>query len=94
MTSIQREPPYTTDAVQTYINTCVELCWYMVVQDPPVVMRRDRPSMFDTRLYREYTSRGQYVDFVVWPTLYLHEGGAVLAKGVAQGRKTAKTPTK
>jgi len=35
--------------------------------------------------YKEYTQRGDYVDYVVWPVMYLYDGGSQLAKGVAQG---------
>ena len=34
---------------------------------------------------KEYTTKGGYVDFIVWPVLYLHDGGAQMAKGIAQG---------
>lgn len=42
---------------------------------------------FDKDLYKEYTCRGEYIDFIVWPTLFLHKGGPLLSKGVAQGTK-------
>ncbi|XP_052791689.1 uncharacterized protein LOC128225830 [Mya arenaria] len=40
---------------------------------------------FNKELFKEYTVRGKYVEFFVWPVMYLHENGPVLAKGIAQG---------
>ncbi|XP_060554929.1 uncharacterized protein LOC132715857 [Ruditapes philippinarum] len=44
--------------------------------------------IFDKDSFKEYTCRGKYLDFVVWPALLLYKGGPMLNKGVAQGRKT------
>ncbi|XP_053399154.1 uncharacterized protein LOC123556779 isoform X2 [Mercenaria mercenaria] len=78
--------PYShLNAVQTYISHCVWIGWYCAVQDPPLVLSVSSSSKFDTILFKDYTSRGRYVQFVVWPALYLHEGGPLLSKGVAQG---------
>ncbi|WAR03302.1 hypothetical protein MAR_009860 [Mya arenaria] len=76
-------------AVDSFLKECFTLCWLMCVQDPPVVFgpfprRGDR---FETDAYKAYTSSGPFVDFVVWPALYLHEDGPVLCKGIAQGLK-------
>ena len=42
----------------------------------------------DTNLYREYSRRGQTVDFVVWPVVLLKEPQnemlSVMTKGVAE----------
>ena len=40
---------------------------------------------FDTSLFKEYTKKGKYVDFIVWPIMYLHRNGPILSRGVAQG---------
>ena len=59
----------------------------MSVQDPPVILdnMKDRRS-FHTEMYKAFTKHGQAVDFYVWPALLLHEGGPLLAKGLAQGK--------
>ncbi|XP_053399111.1 uncharacterized protein LOC128556960 isoform X2 [Mercenaria mercenaria] len=46
--------------------------------------KRER-ELFDKDLFKEYTTRGQYLDYVVWPALFLHEDGPMLSKGIAQG---------
>ncbi|XP_053399108.1 uncharacterized protein DDB_G0290685-like [Mercenaria mercenaria] len=43
--------------------------------------------LFDKELFKEYTRRGKYLDFIVWPAMCLHKDGPLLSKGVAQGRK-------
>ncbi|WAQ98140.1 hypothetical protein MAR_022513 [Mya arenaria] len=40
---------------------------------------------FSKDLFKEYTKRGKFVKFYVWPVVYLHEKGPLLAKGIAQG---------
>jgi hypothetical protein len=67
--------------------------YILQIQDPPVAFAPllSKGSSFDTDFYKPYTISGAKVDFVVWPPLLLHEGGPILAKGVAQGcgKKTA-----
>jgi hypothetical protein len=40
----------------------------------------------DTSVFKTYTKSGEFVDYIVWPPLYLHENGPLLCKGVAQGK--------
>ncbi|XP_052811629.1 uncharacterized protein LOC128239165 isoform X4 [Mya arenaria] len=72
---------------ERFYRSCMELCWLMSVQDPPVVF--DTPKTggkFDSDRYRTYTKMGKQLDYVVWPPMLLHAGGPLLAKGVAQGK--------
>lgn len=73
-----------------YIEKCVELCWMMRVQDPPIYMEANYAtnSPFDSSRMRSFTKAGQFIHFVVWPTFFLHKDGPLLAKGVVQGSKT------
>ncbi|XP_052793985.1 putative uncharacterized protein MYH16 isoform X5 [Mya arenaria] len=75
------------DACKTYITKCVELCWLMRIQDPPVTIHWAAPEdgAFNSDVYRAYTKTGNRVEYVVWPAVYLHKGGPILMKGVAQG---------
>lgn len=59
----------------------------MSVQDPPVVLGPEaaRGGPLDSQVYKAYTKNGPTIDYVVWPALYLSEGGSLLSKGVAQG---------
>lgn len=65
-----------------------EICWYMVLQDPQVVISTStKPSdNFDSDVYKVYTKKGKQIDYVVWPPLFLHKDGPLIGKGVAQGK--------
>ena len=43
-------------------------------------------TVFNKELFKEYTRRGKYIDYIVWPALLLHSDGPLLGKGVAQGK--------
>ncbi|XP_053399109.1 uncharacterized protein LOC123558279 [Mercenaria mercenaria] len=46
---------------------------------------KEEGERFDKDLYKEYTVRGQYLDYIVWPALFLYQDGPILSKGIAQG---------
>ncbi|XP_052277966.1 uncharacterized protein LOC127876661 isoform X1 [Dreissena polymorpha] len=73
-------------AMKPFIKKCLFLCWMMVVQGPPLCFdwSTKHGSKFDASLYKQYTKSGNTVDYVVWPTMFLHESGPVILKGVAQ----------
>ena len=62
----------------------------MAVQSPPVHIhfedKNKKKIKFDNEKYKAYTKSGAEVDYVVWPPLYLHEGGSLLSKGIAQAK--------
>ncbi|KAL3878221.1 hypothetical protein ACJMK2_030588 [Sinanodonta woodiana] len=72
--------------VNVFAKECFQLCWFMSIQDPPVVLVQDpiKGDRFDTNIYKYYVNSGDTVDYVVWPALLLHKDGPVLTKGVAQ----------
>jgi len=72
--------------VEQFTTQCVQLCWLMCIQDPPVVpdFQTGRGDRLDTNAYKSYTRTGSLVEFIVWPALLLHKGGPLLCKGVAQ----------
>jgi hypothetical protein len=41
-------------------------------------------TTLDKSVLKEYTVSGDTIAFLVWPVLYLHKGGPLLCKGVAQ----------
>ena len=69
-----------------YIDKCVELCWYMNIQERPVVIDFDyqKGDKFRTDVHRHYTKTGSTCDFLVWPPMFLYDGGPLLQKGVMQ----------
>ncbi|XP_060562949.1 uncharacterized protein LOC132722457 [Ruditapes philippinarum] len=78
--------------IEEFTFECLELCWFMMVNDPPVAFAPllAKGTHFNSDLYKPYTSSGTHVEYVVWPALLLHEGGPILAKGVAQGINKSK----
>ena len=74
--------------VQTYLKRCTELSWLMAVQDPPMAISINVGDevTFKKSLFREYTKPGAFVDYIVWPVVLIQDGGALIAKGVAQYR--------
>eukprot|EP00105_Crassostrea_gigas_P000957 XP_011412939.1 PREDICTED: intracellular protein transport protein USO1 isoform X16 [Crassostrea gigas] len=69
-----------------YARQCASLSWKMRIRDPPLFVRFEFRcgTTFNADVLKRYTKTGGYLDFLVWPALYLHEKGPVLAKGVAQ----------
>ncbi|XP_071127875.1 uncharacterized protein [Mytilus edulis] len=76
------------DCCLAYIENCVNLCYYVAVQDPPMVIDFVPGQMFDKQSWKEYTRSGTEVGYVVWPALYLYKGGPIMAKGVVQPKET------
>lgn len=74
----------------SYIDKCVELCWYMVNQDPVIYLDDHPPKSgdeFDRDVYRFHTKSGSKVDYLVWPALYFAKGNYMLEQGVAQSKQ-------
>lgn len=78
--------------VRLYAMKCLELCWFMNIQSPPIYVdfKLNRGDPFRSNLYKAYVTSGKTVAFVVWPALFLCDGGNVLLKGVAECAKTPK----
>jgi hypothetical protein len=76
------------DSCSQYIEKTVHLCWAMIIQDPPVCLYWDitPKETFNTTYFSHYTRSGKAYDYVVWPSMMLHENGPVLRKGVAQAQ--------
>jgi hypothetical protein len=73
---------------EKFMKKCVEVCWLMNSQDPPVTIDTtySKGAEFDGDRFRSYTKSGKLIDYVVWPPVMLHKDGQLLCKGVAQAR--------
>lgn len=70
---------------EPFVNRCVELCWMMHIQDPPMVLDfGSSAEIVDKNVFRFFTRSGELVDFVVWPAVLLHDNGPLIQKGVVQ----------
>ena len=67
-----------------YIENCVKMCYFAVVQDPPMYLDFEPGGVFDRLAFKEFTKSGTRVDYLVWPALYLYKDGPLLSKGVVQ----------
>lgn len=74
------------DHLSNYTCKCLEICWYMAIQSPPVYLdfSYKKGNSFNKSVLKHYTRNGKIIDFLVWPATYLEKGGALLGKGVAQ----------
>ena len=72
-----------------FFKTCVHLCWYMAIQEPVMYLREEiKPgTVYNRDVYRAFSQNGDNAIYVVWPALFLHEGGPLLYKGVVQPYK-------
>lgn len=68
-----------------YIEKCVELCWFMQAQTPPVYIDFDDLNKQDFEMdktkYDSTSGKGKTVDCVLWPPLYRTKGDSLLSKG-------------
>ncbi|XP_062620658.1 uncharacterized protein LOC134282253 [Saccostrea cucullata] len=68
--------------IEAYLKACVEICWFMCVQDPPMVLIiPEKGETIDTKLFKVYKTSGDTVDICVWPALQINENGSVVCKG-------------
>ena len=58
----------------------------MIVQNPRMILVEgpSRGNTYDRSIFREFASSGSKVVFTVWPALYLHEDGPLLATGAVK----------
>ena len=65
----------------------------MAVQDPPVFIDTEidlHGEPLSTNIYKPYTQSSKTIDYLMWPVLYLYQGGNVLSKGITQGMNEDK----
>lgn len=80
------------DLCMPYIQKCAEVCWLMVLHDPPLYMKMDvkHGDKMDLNLYTVYSSSGDTIDYLVWPPLYNEMGGGLISKGAAECVRSIK----
>lgn len=75
--------------LRDYTHKCLHICWQMSLRKNPLCIKFfeiHEKTIFDTNTFRPFMRSGRYIDYVTWPPLYLHEGGVLLVKGVADGK--------
>lgn len=71
--------------LKLYINKCLEVTWYMCIQNPPMEIDNEirTGSRFDTTKYQYFKIEGNKIDYVVWPILLSAKKGTVVSRGYA-----------
>ncbi|XP_069129201.1 myosin-4-like [Argopecten irradians] len=89
LSSINHMPEEVGGNLELYTRKCVEVCWLMSTQNPPLSLYKDVKAQdtFQVDLFQFYTCGGTAVDYLVWPALLCEENGNLLRKGVCQGMK-------
>ncbi|XP_052280112.1 uncharacterized protein LOC127877855 isoform X1 [Dreissena polymorpha] len=87
-----------SDDCLKYLEGCVDVCWLMVLAEPPlhIDFNIKKGDKFDANRHTAHSESGDTVQFLVWPPLYnAEEGGGMLSKGtVSTERKVGKPPKK
>lgn len=80
------------EVCKPYLEKCAEVCWLMVLHDPPLYMKMDAShgDKMDPNLYTVYSTSGEKINYLVWPPLYNEAGGGLITKGVAECLRIVK----
>lgn len=69
--------------IMPFVSACLEIVWSMSVQYPPMYLlfKVKHGHDIDRDIFDVYQSRGKRVDYVIWPAVFVEEGGSCLQKG-------------
>ncbi|XP_061164616.1 uncharacterized protein LOC133173647 isoform X2 [Saccostrea echinata] len=68
--------------VVAYVDKCIELTWYMRVQDPPMYLRcLQKGDPICKTEFAFHGRKGKTTSVCVWPALFLFEEGHLVTKG-------------
>nr|XP_022325312.1 uncharacterized protein LOC111125625 [Crassostrea virginica] len=77
--------------VVSYVTKCVELCWYMCMQDPPMELAVPKKGeAMDKNLFSFHGRKGRVVNCCVWAALLLHKDGPLVCKGYVLPEERSK----
>ncbi|XP_063415296.1 uncharacterized protein LOC134697155 isoform X3 [Mytilus trossulus] len=68
----------------SYVEQCVDLIWYMCIQQPPMEIRwAVKGEKFNKEQFRFSGRKGKKYRMTVWPAVFLHKEGPLVAPGYA-----------
>ncbi|XP_076071192.1 uncharacterized protein LOC143042660 isoform X2 [Mytilus galloprovincialis] len=68
----------------SYVEQCVDLIWYMCIQQPPMEIRwAVKGDKFNKEQFRFSGRKGKKYRMTVWPAVFLHKEGPLVAPGYA-----------
>ena len=70
-----------SEKIKSYNDKLLEVFWLMCVQEPPMSVQFTKEGDEVTGQYGFYEEDGQRVVMCVWPAVYSHKDGQLLAKG-------------
>ncbi|XP_060556593.1 uncharacterized protein LOC132717188 [Ruditapes philippinarum] len=81
---IYKNVPIDEENVDVYTAKCIEISWFMCVQNPPMVFQFEVNNEEELRyLFRNFQEHGHQHEYIVWPAVRLFKHGKVLEKGYA-----------
>lgn len=81
---IYKNLPVDEENVDVFAAKCVEITWFMCVQNPPMVFQFEVNSDHELQyVFRNFQEHGFQYDYTVWPAIRLSENGTLLNKGYA-----------
>jgi hypothetical protein len=70
--------------VEAYVRQCIDLVWYMCIQQPPMEIMWAKPGeKFNREVFRFSGKKGKKFKMTVWPAVFLHKEGPLVAPGYA-----------
>ena len=75
------------DDIKAYILECLRVCRLMVIQDPPMTLLFKPGATNLKEQFSAYQQKGTQIDIVVWPALFLKEGGPIVNQGIVKYQK-------
>ena len=70
--------------VEAYVRQCIDLVWYMCIQQPPMEIMWAKPGeKFNREVFRFSGKKGKKFKMTVWPAVFLHKDGPLVAPGYA-----------
>ena len=60
-------------SVEDYIENCVRVTWLMNCCIPSIFITTDVGEKFNKKFHIKFTGKGDFVDFYMWPCLFVSE---------------------
>ena len=70
--------------VEAYVRQCIDLVWYMCIQQPPMEIMWAKPGeKINKEVFLFSGKKGKKFKTTVWPAVFLHKDGPLVVRGYA-----------
>ena len=70
--------------VDAYVRQCIDLVWYMCIQQPPMEIMWAKPGeKINKEVFLFSGKKGKKFKTTVWPAVFLHKDGPLVVRGYA-----------